>query len=123
MVAGVVLRWLIGTQIGQVVALVIGALALFGGWTWKVARDADRAAVAKVLVETKAESERRLKALAEVARVAGERSIALEQFAADRAELLGKIDALSKANDGLSCLDPAGFLRLDALRGGRRPAR
>lgn len=76
-----------------------------------------------MLVETKAKSERRLKALAEVARVAGERSVELEKFAADRAKLLGKIDALSKANDHRSCIDPAGLFRLDALRSGRRPAR
>jgi hypothetical protein len=110
------LRWVIGTQAGQVTALVILALALFGGWTWKVSRDADMAAVQKVLAETKEESDRRMKALTEVAKVASERSVALEKLAADRAELLGKIDALSTANDARACLDPAGVLRLDALR-------
>jgi hypothetical protein len=84
MIAGVglaILRWFISTQIGQVVGLTLLALAAFGGWTWKVQRDADKAAIERVLKETKDESDRRMKALTEVAKIAGERSIEIEKLA------------------------------------------
>jgi len=115
MIAGVglaILRWFISTQIGQVVGLTLLALAAFGGWTWKVQRDADKAAVERVLKETKDESDRRMKALTEVAKIAGERSVEIEKLAADRAELLGRIEVLSKANDGVACLDTGAIKRL-----------
>jgi len=118
----IIARWFVSSQVGQVVGLVLLALAAFGGWTWKVARDADQAAVERALTATKAESTRRLDELAKVKEAAGEQAVALEKLASERAKMQGTIDALSKANDNRSCLDPAGVLRLDAL-GGRRKAR
>ena len=115
-------RWLIGTHVGQVVIIVTVVLIGLAGWTWKVARDARAAAMEQVLKETAEESSRRLRELNALAIASAAREAALAQAEAERAKLMGKIHALSQANDGRACLDNAGVLRLDGIRG-RPPGR
>ena len=110
-------RWLVGTQVGQVVLIVTAVIVAFAAWTWTVARDARAAAMEQVLKETAEESSRRLRELNALAIASAAREAALAQAEAERAKLMGKIHALSQANDGRACLDNAGVLRLDGLRG------
>lgn len=126
-----VLAWLLTTGPGQIVGFALLGLVAFGGWTWKVSRDATEAALAQVLKETQAESLRRLQSINTARQNAERRDDALMAEQAERQRLLGEIDALSKANDARSCIDRAGSLRLDGLRGrspgartrgGKRPA-
>jgi len=125
MTAGILLgvgRWLIGTQVGQVVLIVAATLIAFFGWTWKVQRDAERAAMERVLAETMEESSRRLRELHAIAVESAAREAALAEAAAERAKLIGEIHVLSQANNDRVCIDPAGVMRLDSLRG-RPPGR
>lgn len=118
----VVGRWLVGSQVGQVVLIVTAALIGLAGWTWQVARDVRAAAMERVLKETAKESSRRLQELNAVAIASAAREAALAQAESERAKLIRVIHASSQANNGRACLDNAGVLRLDSLRG-RPPGR
>lgn len=110
-------RWLIGSQGGQIVIIVMAVLISLGGWTWKVARDARAAVMEQVLQETAAESSRRLQELNTVALESAAREAALAQAEAERAKLIGELHALSQANNDRVCLPHSSVLRLDSLRG------
>jgi hypothetical protein len=75
-----------------------------------------------VFKETMEESSRRLRELNAIAVESAAREAALAEAAAERAKLLGEINALSQANNHRACIDPAGVLRLDSIRG-RPPGR
>jgi hypothetical protein len=114
------LRTVTGQSILAALALLVVIPVAYNGWKWKVARDGAAAAIARVLEETQSESLRRLQMLDVARKNAERREEALAEAAADRQKLMGKIDALSRANDDRACLDVDGVLRLDSLRG--RPA-
>lgn len=125
MIAGLLLalgRWLIGSQIGQIVVIVTVVLIALTGWTWKVARDAQLSVMERVLKETAEESSRRLRELNAVAAQSAAREAALAHAEAQRAKLIGKIHVLSQANNDRVCLPHSSVLRLDSLRG-RPPGR
>lgn len=128
-IGGLLLRTALGQSVLAALALLIIVPAAYHAWRWKVSRDAAAAVMARVLAETKAESDRRLKAL-DIARRDAER-LAEDLAAADahRLMLMGEIDALSRANDDSVCLPADSVRRLDAIRGrpagagARKPAR
>ena len=116
-------RWLMGSQLGQVILVVAAVFLAFTGWTWKVERDARTAVMERVLKETAEESSRRLRELNAVAAKSAEREAALAQAEAERAKLIGEIHALSKLNNDRVCLPHSSVLRLDALRDRRSSGR